>query len=390
MSDKKEPDWDPKSEEVLRDQRMAYDQMRERCPVAYSGLMEWSLFRHEDVTRVLHNHETFSNSVSEHISVPNGMDPPEHTTYRRLIEPYFASERMDAFEPLCREIVMTLVQNTLASNEVELIIDFAQPFAARVQCAFLGWPAALHEPLIRWIIKNHEATIAQDRLTLSEHAREFEGIVDDILETCLQTGAKPEVNVSAALMHERVGGQPLRREEIASLLRNWTVGEIGTISAAVGILVHYLALHTELQMQLRADPGILPTAIDEILRIHAPLVANRRITTHPVKIGGRELGTGERISLNWMAANRDGRVFEAPDTFRLDRDPSKNLLYGAGIHACPGAPLARMELRVVMEELLKHSTAIELAPDKSPTNSCYPASGFSALPLKIQWALYPK
>ncbi|MCK9607321.1 MAG: cytochrome P450 [Methylomonas sp.] len=384
MSDKKKPDWDPRSEEFLRDQRMAYDQMRERCPVAHSELMGWSLFRHEDVTRVLHDHETFSNAVSEHLSVPNGMDPPEHTIYRRLIEPYFAPERMDAFEPLCREIALTLVRSALAGGEVELINDFAQPFAVGVQCAFLGWPAALHEPLIRWIINQHQATIAQNRQALAELAREFEDFIDAVLESCLQTGAKSDVTVTSALMQETVGGQPLRREEIASILRNWTVGEIGTMSAAVGILVHYLALHTELQMQVRAEPGILPAAIDEILRIHAPLVANRRITTRPVKIGGRELEAGERISLNWMAANRDGRVFEEPETFRLDRDPSKNLLYGAGIHVCPGAPLARMELRLLTEELLKHTTSIELVQDKSPTNSSYPASGFSTLPLKIQ------
>ncbi|WP_305909455.1 cytochrome P450 [Methylomarinum sp. Ch1-1] len=384
MNDKKTPDWDPRSEDVLRDQRMAYDQMREHCPVAHSELMGWSLFRHEDITRALHDHETFSNAVSEHLSVPNGMDPPEHTIYRRLIETYFVPERMDAFEPLCREIVLTLVRSALARGEVELINDFAQPFAVRVQCAFLGWPTALHEPLIRWIINKHEATLAQNRQALAELAREFEEFIDVTLETCRHAGAKSDSNVTSALIQDTVGGQPLRREEIASILRNWTVGEIGTISAAVGLLVHYLALHTELQMQLRAEPDILPTAIDEILRIHAPLVANRRITTHPVKIGGRELGTGERISLNWMAANRDGRVFEAPDTFRLDRDPSKNLLYGAGIHACPGAPLARMELRVVIEELLKHSTSIELVADQSPTNSRYPASGFCTLPLKIQ------
>jgi hypothetical protein len=188
-------------------------------------------------------------------------------------------------------------------------------------------------------------------------------------------------------MHERVEGRPLKREEIASILRNWTAGEIDTISAAVGILVHYLARQAGLQMQLRAEPSLLPAAIDEILRIHGPLVANRRITTRPVEIGGRKIDTGERISLNWISANRDGRVFEAPDAFRLDRDPAKNLLYGLGIHACPGAPLARLELQVAMEELLRRTTAIELAPDKSPTNATYPASGVSALPLKIQRAL---
>ncbi|MGV8934474.1 MAG: cytochrome P450 [Gallionellaceae bacterium] len=231
------------------------------------------------------------------------------------------------------------------------------------------------------------ATLTQDRQSMSALAREFEEFIDGILKTRRQSGARPEDDVTSALMHERVEERPLNHEEIASILRNWTAGEIGTISAAVGILVHYLAGQAGLQKQLRAAPALLPAAIDEILRIHGPLVANRRITTRPVEIAGRKLAAGEKISLNWISANRDGRAFEDPDAFRLDRDPAKNLLYGLGIHVCPGASLARLELQIVMEELLRCTAAIELAPGKSPTNATYPASGFSALPLSIQRAL---
>lgn len=384
MNDRIEPDWDPMAEGVLRDQRAAYDELRERCPVAYSASMQWSLFRHEDISRVVHDHDTFSSAVSRHLSVPNGMDPPEHTAYRRMIEPYFSAVRMDAFEPACRGIVADQVRKALARGEVELMADIALPFAVRVQCAFLGWPPTLHEPLVRWTKKNSEATLARDRQAMSEIAREFEGFIDDMLEIRFQAGARPDDDITAALMHEKVWGRPLSNEEIVSILRNWTVGEVGTISAAIGILVHYLAQHAELQKQLRVQPSLLPAAIDEILRIHGPLVANRRITTRPVEIGGRKIDAGERISLIWLSANRDGRIFENPDTFSLDHDPSKNLLYGVGIHVCPGAPLARMELRVAMEELFKHTTSIEPVSDRSPTNAVYPASGFATLPLRIQ------
>ncbi len=386
MGDKTKTDWDPRSEEVLRDQRTAYDRMREHCPVAYSEFLGWSLFRHEDVSRVLQDHETFSSSVSRHLSVPNGMDPPEHAIYRRIIEPYFVPQRMNAFEPVCREIVATLIRDIYASGEVELIADFAQPFAVRVQCAFLGWPAALHEPLIRWSIKSDEAVLKQDRRSLTELAREFEGFIDDMLESRRQAGAKLEDDITSALMHESVEGRPLSHDEIASILRNWTAGEFGTIAAAVGVLAHYIARDAGLQAQLRAEPSHLPAAIDEILRIHGPLLVNRRITTRPVEIGGRALDSGARISLNWVSANRDAQVFEDPDVFRLDRDPAANLLYGLGIHVCPGAPLARLELQVVMEELLARSTAIELVSDNSPTNATYPESGFCTLPLRIRRA----
>ena len=160
MTEKLRSDWDPQSEAVLRDQRAAYDNMREQCPVAYNEAVQWSLFRHRDLIRVLHDHDTFSSVVSQHLSIPNGMDPPEHTVYRQIIEPYFAPARMDAFEPSCREIITELLDQIPAQNDVELMADIAQPFAVQVQCAFLGWPPSLHDPLVQWARKNTEATRA--------------------------------------------------------------------------------------------------------------------------------------------------------------------------------------------------------------------------------------
>ena len=383
MDEKPQQDWNPQSDAVMRDQRAAYDAMRERCPVAFSDYLQWSVFRHEDVVRVLNDPATFSNAASRHLSVPNGMDPPAHTEYRRVIEPYFEPARMQAFEPACRAIAADLVQALLGRDEVEVIAELAQSFAVRIQCAFLGWPADMHEPLRLWTRKNQEATLAQDRAAMAEIARELTGYVEELLRARREGGAESADDITASLLRIQVMGKPLRDEEIVSILRNWTVGEVGTISAAVGILVQFLVERPHLQRELREQPSLLPAAIDEILRIHGPLVANRRITTRPVEIGGRKLEAGERISLIWIAANRDGRVFEDADAFRLDRDPAQNLLYGTGIHVCPGAPLASLELRVLMEELLRRTSRIEPIPGKAPTLSVYPASGFAVLPLRI-------
>ncbi len=384
MDDMLQQDWDPKSAAVLCDQRKAYDEMRERCPVAYSDFLGWSLFRHEDIVRVLNDPGTFSNVVSKHLSVPNGMDPPEHTEYRRIIEPYFRPERMEVFEPQCRKIAANLAQSLLERDEVELISEFAQGFAVRVQCTFFGWPADMYEPLRLWTLKNQKATLAEDRAALTKISAEFEGYVDEMLEVRRAAGEQASDDITTSLLRQQVCGRLLRDEEIVSVLRNWTVGEIGTISAAVGILVQYISEHADLQQRLRAQPSLLPYAIEEILRIHGPLVANRRVTTHPVEIGGRKIGAGERISLIWISANRDDRVFADSGTFRLERDQSPNLLYGAGIHVCPGAPLARLEMRVAMEELLARTVRIEPVPDKPPTGAVYPASGFATLPLRLR------
>ncbi|WP_445503720.1 cytochrome P450 [Microvirga sp. G4-2] len=383
MNENPQPDWDPRSPTVLDDQIAAYDRMRNRCPVAHSDYLQWSVFRHADVMRVLEDHDTFSNAVSRHPSVPNGMDPPEHTTYRALIEPYFAPERVWAFEPVCRSIAVELVDDLPRAGEVELMGEFAGEFALRIQCAFMGWPAELHEPLRQWARRNHEATLAGDRSATAAVALEFDGYIRGLLGMRREAGSATPDDVTTRLLNEWIGGRPLTDEEIVSIVRNWTVGELGTIAASIGILVHYLATHPDLQQRLRENPSLLPPAIDEILRIHAPLIANRRITTRAVEIGGRRLEAGARLSLIWASANRDEAVFGEPDEFRFGRDPSHNLLYGAGIHVCPGADLARLELRVVMEEFLARTRGIVLVPERPPVRATYPASGFPSLTLRI-------
>lgn len=375
-------DWDPRAREVLEDQIQSYDEMRQRCPVAHSDYLHWSLFRHEDVVSVLADHATFSNS-SRHLSIPNAIDPPEHTPYRRIVEKYFTSEHIGEFEPVCRANTEALISSLPQDDEVEVMSVLAQPFAVRNQCAFMGWPDSLRDALREWIGKNHRATLAGDRQAMAKIALEFDGYIREQLILRREAGDEAPADATTRLLHEEIHGRPLSDEEIVSIVRNWTVGELGTIAASVGILVHYLAAHPELQQALRQGQEDLSEVIDEILRIHAPLISNRRVTTRPVTIGGREIPAGERISLIWASANRDEKVFGDPDDFQPQRNRDKNLLYGAGVHVCPGASLARLELCVFMQALLAGTRHIELAADKAPQRAFYPASGFSSLTVRI-------
>ena len=382
----RQPDWDPESEEVQRDQRNAYDMMRERCSVAYSDARGWSVFRHTDVTRILHDLDTFSNAVSVHVAVPNGMDPPMHTAYRRIVDRYFTPDRVAAFEPQCRAIAADIVGNaiTKGNEDIDWIVNVAKPFATRVQCAFLGWPSHIQERISQWIAKRHASTSNRNRQAIISVAKEFECFIDEIIETASHAGTPPKTDVISDLLDQRIDGRPLNGREISSILRNFTVGEIGTIAASVGILAHYLAAHATVQERCRTEPVVLAAAIDEILRIDGPLATNRRVTTCPVSIGDKQIGPKERVSINWIAANRDWRSIEEPDRVRFDRTPGQNLLYGAGIHACPGAPLARLELRVFVEELLARTTWIRLSPSIPASRAKYPETGFASLSLQIE------
>jgi hypothetical protein len=373
--------WDPRSGDAIRDQVAVYDSVRRRCPVAHSELLHWSVFRHADVVRALADHTTFSNQVSTHLSVPNGIDPPLHAAYRRIIDPYFSAERMNVLEPVLRRLASGLLEALPADREVEVIGELAQPFALRAQAAFLDWPPELHEPLREWARANHAATRSQDPAATAAVALAFDQHIRSVLEDRRRGPARDDV--ASRLLRERIDGRPLGEAEIVSILRNWTVGELATIAASVGILVYFLARRADVAQRLRADLGLVPAAIDEILRIHPPLVASRRKTTCPVTIGDTQIGAGQRVTLLWASANRDESTFGDADEFRVDRDPDLNLLYGKGLHVCPGAPLARLELRVLVEEYLRRGAEPRLVGARPPVMAVYPGSGFATLHVRF-------
>lgn len=376
--------WDVRSPEVRSDQLRAYDRMRANCPVAHSEHLGWSVFRHADVEAIALDHATYSSKVSAaHPAVPNGYDPPGHDVYRTLVDRYFAAEDVAGYEAAFRAIARELTDALPDDADVEFIDGFALNYALRTQQAWLHWPDYTETALRDWVARNQRATLAGDRAAIEEVARDFDDTVRRVIaDRRAQPGSGSDGDATSRLLRETIDGEPLSEELIVSILRNWTVGELGTMAASVGILVEHLARHPDLQDSLRTSPESLPGAIDEILRIHSPLVSNRRVTTRPVELGGRRIEAGERITIFWASANRDEAVFGDPDAYRPEDNAPHNVLYGRGIHVCPGAGLARLELRVALAALLVGTRRMELVPGP-PDYATYPASGFRTLLLRI-------
>ena len=371
--------WNPLDASIMGDQRRAYDDMRERCPVAHSEFMGWSLFRHEDVATVLADPETYSNA-SRFLAIPNGMDPPNHGRYREAVAVYFEQEQMARLEPRAREIAVNLLEPVLSAGEADFIHSFATPFALKTLCALLGWPEQQWEFLGGWVHDNQEAAFSRDQAAgaalaslLSEHVK----------ANLDRHRASPAgvADATDALLRTEVNGKRIDDEQIVSILRNWTAGH-GTVAAGLGILALHLAQDPKLQERLRNDPSLIPAAIEEILRVDGPLVANRRTTTREVTIHGRTIPKGESLSLMWIAANRDSRTFNDPNAVEIERSTRAGLVWGQGIHFCQGAPLARLEMRVALEELLSRTKRFEFVGE-TPRRMVYPSNGLSALLLRV-------
>jgi cytochrome P450 len=375
------PAWEPLSAASLADQRDTYDRMRAACALARSprGV---TLFRHADVIAAAMDFVTFSSAVSAHRQVPNSLDPPEHTVYRAAIDPFFTPERLRALEPRMRRIAREVVSALPRRTAVDAVTALGFPIAVRAQTDWLGWHGA-EEALLAWMAENREATRSADRARTAAVAAAFDDIVAAQVRRRRALGGAAPQDPTTELIDLRIGGRPLSDADIVSILRNWTAGDLGSIAAALGVVVHFLATHAEIQAALRADPHDLASAIDEMLRIDDPFLSNRRVVTRATQAAGFALEPGTRVYLNWTSANRDEAVFGDPDAYRPRENAANNLVYGAGIHVCPGRPLATLELVEATRSLLQLTSRVDLAPDAAAERDTYPTGGWRRVPVRL-------
>lgn len=374
-------DWTPLGDATLMNQQHVFDEMRDRCPVAHSDAMGWSLFRHADVSAVLLDTENFIN-VSRFPAIPNGLNPPVHNAWYRALEVFFDKAPMARLEPRLRSLARSLLESGTSGVETDFTRDLIRPFVFQCLCALLGWPEEQWETLAAWVQDNQENSLHSDHVAGKALADSLAALIHANLDA-RRAAQGPDKSATSDLQKTEVNGNLLSDEKITTILRNWLAGH-GTTADAMGIVLMHVAGNQKLQEQLRRTPALVPVAIEEILRVDGPLVANRRTATRAIELQGRSIPKGASLSLMWMAANRDPLAFEDASDFNLSRDNSASLVWGKGIHVCMGAPLARLEIRVVLEELLARTTNIELV-DAEPERKVYPANGLVALRLRATW-----
>ena len=346
----------------------ATDEQRSEAPLARTPDGTWVVLGHPEAVAVATDHETFSSAVSRFLQVPNGMDGEEHAAFREATDPFFAPERMEALEPTVRAVAAELVEELMADvdvtgTEIDAVAALGAVFAVRAQTAWLGWPTALEPELLQWMSDNHEASRSRELSRTTEVAERFDTLIRSVVAPRRALGADAPEDLTTELMRVQVKlpdpeipgstQRALREEEIVSILRNWTGGDLGSIALCTGVLLTALADAPALTERLRHGTFTEAAAIvDELLRIDDPFVSNRRVTTCPVSLAGHQIGAGERVLIHWTSANRDERVFADPNRFDEQAHGAQNLVYGIGTHICPGRPLATLELVVLVQELL--------------------------------------
>lgn len=380
MSDHVPDELDPAG----RDLRAYTDELRPEHRVVRNRRGEWVLLRHADVVAAARDATTFSSAVSSHLHVPNGLDGHDHRAARATLDRYFSTEALEPFVPVFRTIARELIEAVPRGQAVDAVALGAR-FAVRAQSAWLGWPADLEPRLLAWMDENHAATRSGDRARTAAVASDFDAIIAELLAPRRAAGDDAPDDLTTALMRDEVDGRPFTDDELVSILRNWTGGDLGSIALCVGVLVAFLAAHPHQQQRLRAgvSDAELDAVVDEILRIDDPFISNRRRTTCPVRMGGADIPEGATVKLHWTSANRDADVFGDADAFDPAGNAPHNLVYGTGPHVCPGRPLATLDLRIAVQELLAATTSITFAPDHAPEREVAPVGGYARVPVVL-------
>ncbi|MFC5819527.1 cytochrome P450 [Nonomuraea harbinensis] len=366
-------DFDPLEPETFTSAHALYQDMRSRCPVAHSDAYDggfWALFRYEDVRHVLETPAVFTTSVQNTVPKfaftgrrpPLHFDPPEHTAYRRVINRFFTRGKMAALEPRVREFAASLLQPLIDAGEGDVAVDYAQKFPAHVFAAFFNLPTELAE-LIKEISAEYVAAIQiVDTDNVVRLSRRLYEIAQAVIDERREHPMDPAEDLTSALMRAEYEGAPLPADMVLGCVRQLLVTGMVAPSVFVGNMFVHLSGDPELAGLLRKDPARIPAAVEEFLRLYGPYRGMARTAREDVVLGGRLIKAGEPIALVYTSANRDERVFPDGENFRFDRpNLARHLAFGAGVHTCPGAPLARIMLVTTLEEALARTTSFEVS-----------------------------
>jgi cytochrome P450 len=356
-------DFDPMTTDDPVEVHAMYRRLRTECPVAHSSTYGgfWALTAYADVRAAAVDDATFISSVRAVVpSDPRGLrrpplnyDAPAHTPYRRALDRTLSPRRLARLERRVRDHAAAELQPLLDRGHGDIAQEFGARLPAWVTTEWLNLTPDLAPVLADTAAHWVQAWRAQDRDTVNATSERMYQMARDLVTDRRQHPRPIEQDPASSLLAERVDGQPLEEEKIVGALRQSLVVGMVAPPIILGSIAVHLADDSALQERLRAEPALIPAALEEFLRLYAPYRGFARTVKHPVELRGQWIEPGEPVTLVYASANRDAAVFEDPDEFVLDRpNIAAHLAFGRGRHRCPGAPLARMMVRVAIEELL--------------------------------------
>ena len=355
--------------------------LRQRCPIAHTERWggSWLPTRYDDVAEMARLVPALSNQLPivvppvpfkdpetgevlrtrPHIP-PISSDPPFHGPARRLILPAFAPPAVAAHEPFTRELAHRLIDGFAGKGRCDGAVDYAQQIPPRVIAHLMGVDEDRADEFIGWVrgVLEFGATDPELRIATAQKIFAFWG------EEVRRRRARPTDDFISHIMAGDLDGEPVDDDHAVATCNLILIAGIDTTWSSIGSALWHLATHPADRRRLVEEPELLPTAVEELLRVYSPVTMGR-LTTEDVIVNGATIPAGSRVLMNFPAANRDPAHFPDPDTVVIDRAQNRHVAFGIGIHRCAGSNLARMEMQVALAAFLERIPGFHL-DDRAP------------------------
>ena len=389
-------DWDHADPAYNQQAHQIWDELRQTCPVAHTDRYggAWLPVRHEDISAIARDTDHFSSEGAvlankppreEWISTapicgapPITSDPPFHADARRLLLPAFSPQVVAEWEPEIRRLCNELIDNLEGLDVVDAAVQYAQNIPVYVIARMLGLPledSDYFRDTVHLVLEEIGAEFGDRRAGFEKLDAYLAVHVQDHIEN-------PKDDLIWFLLNAKIYDQPLSPTHVVGTIILLMVAGIDTTWSSIGSSIWHLAHHPADLARMVAEPELLPTAIEELLRAYAP-VTMARIVSQDAEIGGCPVKQGDSVLLPFPAANRDPDVFENADTVIIDREVNRHVAFGLGIHRCLGSNLARLELRLAVEVFINRFPKFELADPSAVTWSLGQVRGPRKLPVRI-------
>ncbi|MGV9867753.1 cytochrome P450 [Rhodococcus koreensis] len=351
-----------------------YDQLREEAPIIRNSIAQgyYVVTRHEDILATFQDPETFSSRAVEVFTpepdyrwIPETLDGDEHFQWRRQLGPEFSPKSVARLDDTVRRRAIELIDAIADRGSCEFMADFAFQYPTSIFLELMGLPIEHLDHFMEWehdILHGSgsaEEVVARQTAAMGAVNEYFAGV---IAERRQNPGG--EDLISKALEFQ-IDGAPVNDEDMGSFCLLMFMAGLDTVSATLGLSFYHLAQHPEDRSRIVENPELIPTAIEEFIRVYAIVVPSRK-ATRDTEIAGCPVKAGEMIALPLNSASRDDAAFEDATTFKIDRSPNNHIGFGAGPHRCLGSHLARRELKIALEEWHKRIPHYRLGEGVAP------------------------
>ncbi len=384
-----------------------YKEMRKNYPIYFDPEMQvWNVFRYEDALEALSNPKVFSSQFiggrgddpySPFAVSMISSDPPRHRQLRSLVSQAFTPKAVDNLAPRIQEIVREQLDKVSSAGQMDVIFNLGYPLPVIVIAEMLGIPPEDRDRFKNWsdFIVSMSGTMGGafgtgdvERFTSSDALLEMGTYFLAIME---QRRRQPSDDLISGLLAAEIDGQHLSEMELLGACFLLLIAGNETTTNLIGNALMTFTEHPQDWERLRAEPALLPSAIEEVLRYRSPVQSVLRYTNVETTLGNQTIPAEEPVKVWIGSANHDEAQFQDPENFDIQRSPNKHIAFGQGIHYCLGAPLARLEARIALGEMLERFHVVERVPeielDRLPSNTAFELFGVPKLPIRFKPAL---